>query len=219
MQFYDIFPSVHICGLIDIRLPSNITWYRSDCLYECMKIYSKTACTILQVVCIWLFEIFQRKYNYEKSVHFVCSCCLCISKCTLRKTEKYSSTLSLTSSLNWLDVQHHASAALTPGNNRYSLYRRLCWPKSRDGRVRKISPPLGFDSRTVQPVASQYSDCPRKGIWLLYHVLPQVESGTERLELSYVLWFLFPFVSYDKPTCSCSVSGPVVASWGLSAVI
>ena len=32
-------------------------------------------------------------------------------------------------------------------------------PQGRSGRVRKISPPPGFDPRTVQPVASRYTDC------------------------------------------------------------
>jgi hypothetical protein len=31
-------------------------------------------------------------------------------------------------------------------------------PQVRSGRVRKISPPLGFDPRIVQPVASRYTD-------------------------------------------------------------
>jgi hypothetical protein len=31
-------------------------------------------------------------------------------------------------------------------------------PQGRSGRVRKISPPPGFDPRTVQPVASRYTD-------------------------------------------------------------
>jgi hypothetical protein len=31
-------------------------------------------------------------------------------------------------------------------------------PQRRSGRVRKISPPQGFDSRTVHPVGSRYSD-------------------------------------------------------------
>ena len=31
-------------------------------------------------------------------------------------------------------------------------------PQGRFGRVRKISPPLGFDPRTVHPVASRYTD-------------------------------------------------------------
>ena len=41
------------------------------------------------------------------------------------------------------------------GKNRYPLYmyRRMGGPQGRSGRVRKISPPPGFDPRTVQPVA------------------------------------------------------------------
>ena len=54
--------------------------------------------------------------------------------------------------------QHHAPAALPPGKTRYPLYRRLGGPQGRSGRVRKISPPPGFDPRTVQPVASRYTD-------------------------------------------------------------
>ena len=55
--------------------------------------------------------------------------------------------------------QHHTPAALPPGKTRYPLYRRLGGPQGRSGRVRKISPPPGFDPRTVQPVASRYTDC------------------------------------------------------------
>jgi hypothetical protein len=41
----------------------------------------------------------------------------------------------------------------------YPLYRRLGGPQGRSGRLRKNSPPLGFDPRTVQPEASLYTDC------------------------------------------------------------
>jgi hypothetical protein len=41
---------------------------------------------------------------------------------------------------------------------RYSLYRRLDGPQGQSGQVWKISPPPGFDPRTVQPVASRYTD-------------------------------------------------------------
>jgi len=44
-------------------------------------------------------------------VHFVGSYCVCISKCTVPKIVKYSSTLSLTSSRDKLDCQRHAPAA------------------------------------------------------------------------------------------------------------
>ena len=48
--------------------------------------------------------------------------------------------------------------SLPPGKTRYPLYRRLGGPQGRAGQVRKISPPSGFDPRTVQPVASRYTD-------------------------------------------------------------
>ena len=54
--------------------------------------------------------------------------------------------------------RRHAPAALPPGRNRYPLYRRLGGLQGRSGRVRKISPPPGFDPRTVQPVASHFTD-------------------------------------------------------------
>ena len=47
----------------------------------------------------------------------------------------------------------------TPGKEtRHPLYRRLGGPQGRSGRVRNISPPPEFDPRTVQPVASRYTD-------------------------------------------------------------
>ena len=48
--------------------------------------------------------------------------------------------------------------SLPPGKTRYPLYRRLGGPHGRSGQVRKISPQPGFDPRTVQPVASRYTD-------------------------------------------------------------
>ena len=54
--------------------------------------------------------------------------------------------------------RHAPAAALPPGNTRYLLYRRLGGPQGRSGRLRKISPPPGFDPQTVQPVASRYTD-------------------------------------------------------------
>jgi len=46
-----------------------------------------------------------------------------------------------------------ARGSLPPGKTRYPLYRRLGGPQGRPGQVRKI-----FDPRTVQPVASRYTD-------------------------------------------------------------
>ena len=50
--------------------------------------------------------------------------------------------------------------SLPPGKTRYPFYRRLGGPQDRSGLVRKISPPPRFDPRTVQPVASCYSNYP-----------------------------------------------------------
>jgi hypothetical protein len=55
--------------------------------------------------------------------------------------------------------QRQAPAALPPGKTRYPLYRRPGGPQGQSGNVRKISPPPGFDPRTVQSVASRYTDC------------------------------------------------------------
>ena len=54
--------------------------------------------------------------------------------------------------------QHHVPAALPPGKTRYPWYRRLGGPQGRSGRVQKISPLPEFNPRTVQPVASLYTD-------------------------------------------------------------
>jgi hypothetical protein len=69
---------------------------------------------------------------------------------------EYSTTLSLTSALEAVGGQHHAPDALPFGKARYPLYRRLGGRQGRCGQVRKILPPRGIDSRTVQPVASSY---------------------------------------------------------------
>jgi len=71
---------------------------------------------------------------------------------------RYSSALSLTSALEGVGVQRHAPSILPPGKALYPMCRRLGGPQNRSGQVRKISPPPGFDPRTVQPVASRYTD-------------------------------------------------------------
>jgi hypothetical protein len=53
--------------------------------------------------------------------------------------------------------QRHAPAALPSRKIRFPLYRRLGGSQGRSVRVRKISPPPGFDPRTDQPVASLYT--------------------------------------------------------------
>ena len=71
---------------------------------------------------------------------------------------RYSSTLPSSSALDEVGGQRHAPAVLPPGKTRYPLYRRLGGPQGRSGRVRKNSPPLGFNPQTLQLVASRYTD-------------------------------------------------------------
>jgi hypothetical protein len=70
--------------------------------------------------------------------------------------QMYSSTLSSTSALEWVGGQRHVPAALPPGNTRHPW-----WVGPRAGPVctgtENLAPP-GFDPRTVQGVASRYSD-------------------------------------------------------------
>ena len=70
----------------------------------------------------------------------------------------YSSTLSLTSALDRGGGKRHASATLPPGKTLYPLYRRLGGPQGWSGQVQKISPSPGFDPRSIQLVASRYTD-------------------------------------------------------------
>ena len=55
--------------------------------------------------------------------------------------------------------QCHAPAALSPRKNRYPLCRRLGGPQSWSGRVGNISSPPEFETWTIQPIASDYTDC------------------------------------------------------------
>jgi hypothetical protein len=73
--------------------------------------------------------------------------------------ERYISTLSLTSSsdLGWV-VKATPLPLYPRERDLYPLYRRLSEPQRQCGRVRKISPPPGFDPRTAHPVASRYTD-------------------------------------------------------------
>jgi hypothetical protein len=54
--------------------------------------------------------------------------------------------------------KRHVPTALPPGKTQYPLHRRMNGSQCRSGQVRKISPPWGFDLRTVQPVTSRYTD-------------------------------------------------------------
>jgi hypothetical protein len=62
--------------------------------------------------------------------------------------------------------------SLPPGKTRYPLYKRLGGLQGLSEQVRKISPPPGFDPRTVQPVASRYTG---------YATRPTFPMGTDKI--------------------------------------
>ena len=65
----------------------------------------------------------------------------------------------MTTALEWGEgSETRPGRSLPPGKTRYLLYRRLGGPQGRSGQVRKISLPPRFDPRTVQPLASRYTD-------------------------------------------------------------
>jgi hypothetical protein len=70
-----------------------------------------------------------------------------------------SSTLSLTSTVDGDEWWTPRSGCFFPGKeNPCPLQRKLSRLKGRSVRVRKNLAPLGLDPRTVQPVASSYTD-------------------------------------------------------------
>ena len=74
--------------------------------------------------------------------------------------------------------------SLLPGKTRYPLYRRLGGPHGRSGgQVRKISPPPGFDPRSVKPLASRYTD---------YATRPTIKpKGNVCILYSYISFVIF----------------------------
>ena len=78
--------------------------------------------------------------------------------------------------------QRHAPAALPLGLTRYPLYRKLCRPQGRSGRVLKTSPPPGFDPQTVKLVACHYTD----------YATPAHPNGNNmKLKLYCIVMFLY----------------------------
>ena len=68
----------------------------------------------------------------------------------------YSSTLALTSAPDKVGWLTQCPGRFTPGKQpRYPLYRRFGRPQGRSGRVRKISPPPGFDPGTHRQYPKQ----------------------------------------------------------------
>ena len=58
----------------------------------------------------------------------------------------------------------------TPGKDPVPIVQKLGGPQGRSGQVRKISPPPGFDPRTVQSVANRYTDYATRPIYIYIYI-------------------------------------------------
>jgi hypothetical protein len=122
-------------------------------------------------------------WNQEYDVtYFNIIFCISLGLCTVRKWVKIKVKCTLVQALRLCtdrtanrgsrgitlpfhdDTRRGEGSASSPGRFlprekiRFPLYRRLSGPQGPSGQVRKISPPPGFDPRTVQHVASRYTD-------------------------------------------------------------
>ena len=70
----------------------------------------------------------------------------------------YISTLPSTLALDGGGWSTPRPGRFTPRKDPVPTVQEAGWVPGRSGEVRKISPPPGFDPRTVQPVASRYTD-------------------------------------------------------------
>ena len=118
-----------------IRRNTSITWQGVHHCQDCTKsVKVKVKCTLVQALRLWT----GRTANWGSR-----GIALLFLDHGTRRGEGSAS---------------RPGRSLPPEKTRYPLYRRLGGPQGRSGQVRKISPPPGFDPRTVQPVASRYTD-------------------------------------------------------------
>ena len=124
----------------------------------------------------------------------------------------------------WVGGQRHASAALPPWKTRFPLYRGLNGPHGQSGQVRKISPPQGFDPRTVQLVASRYTDwtilvlpfnyCVFKILFI--DVLVEIFFNTKYILLGWIFDIFMKITAILKSNLTCLMFVTVMKKQNLS---
>ena len=128
-----------------------------------IKLCTKDAlCPLLLVLPVLLFDNLLRKSTGSVKVKVKVTLVQALRLCTGRTAHRGSRGIALPfhdhGSRRGEGSASRPGRSLPPGKTWYPLYRRLGGPQGRSGQVRKISPSPGFDPRTVQPVASHYTD-------------------------------------------------------------
>jgi hypothetical protein len=116
---------------------------------------------------------------------------------------------------------------------RYPLYRKLGEPQGPSGRMRKVSPLLGFDPRTVHPVSSFYTDwaIPVIIIIIIFIIIIRLIICVYFLSFAFVcitqnskfrqVWHAVCIVKQNLPVMLrlsvCSVTGNVISTAGIVA--
>ena len=151
----------------------HFTHHQIHCLYVTFPAQAKAAKTVFFCVCGKMYRplnhvscVIQALYFYGGWKPFLillkCTLVQALRLCTGRTAHRGSRGIALPfhdhDTIRGDGSASRPGRSLPPGNIRYPLYRRLGGPQGRPGQVRKISSPTGFDPRTVQPVASRYTD-------------------------------------------------------------
>ena len=131
--------------------------------------------------------------------------------------------------------QSHAPSVLPPGKTtRYPLHRRLGGPQGRSGWVRKISLPLGFDPRTVQPVASRYYNwtipthpltrrdktiANTQTVWIFYLASDLKVIANKPLHIGRVIWYEDWPQTYLSTSFGVLSRGCILYKWRRSGIL
>ena len=88
------------------------------------------------------------------NVRVKCTLVQALRLCTGRTAHRGSRGIALL----FHDHSIRRGPLFTPGKEPVPIVQEAGWAQGRSGQVRKNSPPLGFHPRTVQLVASRYTD-------------------------------------------------------------
>jgi hypothetical protein len=117
--------------------------------------------TYIKELSIDVFSLWDRTHVIQVKVK--CTRVQALRLCTGRTTQRGSRGITLPfhdrgTGRGW-GVSVTPRPLFNPGKDPVPIEQEAGWAPGPVWKVRKISPPPGFNSRTVQPVTSRYTDC------------------------------------------------------------